>query len=88
MPFTLDGEWIPTKKSYPPIQLIKEKRKGSFVTIVKNIPLEGSELKDFISEIKRHLAAGGSFKNAVLEIQGDKMSEIRDFLKIKGFKYQ
>lgn len=87
MPFTLDGEWIPTKKTYPPIQLIKEKRKGSFVTLVKNIPLEGTELKDFVSELKRHLAVGGSLKKNILEIQGDKIVEIRDFLKIKGFKY-
>jgi translation initiation factor 1 len=87
MPFTLDGQWIPTKKTYPPIQILKEKRKGSIVTLVKHIPLEGTELKEFVSELKRHLAAGGSIKKDILEIQGDKVVEIRDFLKVKGFKY-
>jgi translation initiation factor 1 len=87
MPFTLDGNWIPPKKHYPPIHIIKEKRKGKMVTLIKNIPLEGNALKDFVSELKKHLAVGGSLKQDILEIQGDKSNEIQDFLKMKGLKY-
>lgn len=88
MPFTLDGEWIPAKKEYPPLKIIKEKRKGSLITLIKNIPLEGDELKAFASELKKHLACGGSLKNGIIELQGDKAKEIQGFLKIKGLKYQ
>lgn len=86
MPFTFSGEWIPEKKEYPPIKIFKEKRKGSYVTLIKHIPLEGEELKQFISELKRHLASGGAIKEGVIEIQGDKVEPTRLFLKGKGWK--
>lgn len=87
MPFTFGGEWIPEKKIYPPIKIFKEKRKGAYVTLIKNIPLEGSELKQFASELKKHLGSGGTLKEGIMEIQGDKVVEIQAFLTNKGLKY-
>lgn len=86
MPFTFDGEWIPKKKEYPPLKIMKEKRKGSFVTIIRNIPLENEELKALVSKLKKHLACGGSLKESEVEIQGDKMAEVAEFLVSQGIK--
>jgi len=86
MPFTFSGDWISQKKEYPPIKVYKEKRKGSYVTIIKNIPLEEKALEKCLSEIKRHLASGGTIKSGVVEIQGDKVEAVTIFLRAKGWK--
>lgn len=86
MPFTLDGNWIPTPKVYPPIKVYKEKRKGSEITVVKNLPMEAEDLKQLVSQIKKHLATGGTIKGDVVEFQGDKLELLVRFLKEKGFK--
>lgn len=86
MPFTLGGDWYFPAKQYPPVKIYKEKRKGSFVTIVKHLPFEGEELKRFVSEIKKKLACGGSLKGDLLEIQGDKEQAVRDFLTSEKIK--
>jgi len=85
MPFTLSGDWIPEKKSFPPIKIRKEKRKSSYVTVIEHLPLEGEALKELVSELKKHLATGGSIQERCIEIQGDKVLEIQQFLKTKGF---
>lgn len=84
MPFNLSGEWIPEKKRFAPIKIWKEKRKNSYVTLIKNVPVEGPALKELLSELKKYLATGGSLKDLVLEIQGDKVAEVQLFLKAKG----
>ncbi len=86
MPFTLDGTWIPTKKIYPPIKVYKEKRKGSDITVVKNLPMETEDLKVVVSQLKKQLATGGTIKGDVVEFQGDKLDLLVQFLKEKGFK--
>lgn len=86
MPFTLDGTWIPTPKVYPPIKVYKEKRKGSEITVVKNLPMEADDLKQLVSQIKKHLATGGTIKGDIVEFQGDKLELLVRFLKEKGFK--
>ena len=82
----MGGEWIPQKKETLPVKIYKEKRKGSFVTLIKHLPFEGKELKDFVSEIKKVLATGGALKGDVLEIQGDKERLVYDFIQSKGIK--
>jgi translation initiation factor 1 len=86
MPFTFDGNWIPTPKQYPPIKVFKEKRKGSEITVLKNLPMEADELKVLVSQIKKHLATGGTIKGDCVEFQGDKLDLLIRFLKEKGFK--
>ena len=86
MPITFEGNWIPTPKVYPPIKIYKEKRKGSDLTIVKNLPLEGDDLKELVSSMKKHLATGGTIKGDCIEFQGDKLEILVKFLKQKGFK--
>jgi translation initiation factor 1 (eIF-1/SUI1) len=62
-----------------------EKRRGAFVTIIKNLPLESEEAKEFTSQLKKSLATGGSFKENLVEIQGDHLEKVKLFLKSKGF---
>jgi translation initiation factor 1 len=52
-------------------------RGGKAVTIIKGLPLAGSELKSLARELKKKCGVGGALKGENIEIQGD----LREFLK-------
>jgi translation initiation factor 1 len=70
----------------PKIRL--EKRAGKTVTIIAGFHTYGSKRLDAIAgELKSILATGGTVKNGMIEIQGDKVESVKTwFDKIKGAK--
>lgn len=85
MPFTIGGEWIPestpTLKPKHPIKIIKEKRRGSYVTLILNYSLNEAELKQICSTLKQHFGCGGSVKEMRIELQGDQIENVKAYLK-------
>jgi len=47
-------------------------RKGGGVTIISGLPLGEGELAALAKQLKQRCACGGTVKNGVIEIQGDK----------------
>ena len=95
MPFTFNGDWIPSKEQplepkgpKGPVKIRLEKRKQTVVTIISNIPLSDSEIKTLASNIKRALGCGGAVKNQTIEIQGNHVEKVQKFLHEKGIKAQ
>lgn len=89
MPFTIGGEWIPDQppaKPKLPIKIIKEKRGSSLVTLIVNLPLPPEELKNLCSTLKKQLGCGGSIKGDHIELQGDKIEGVKDYLQKTGIK--
>lgn len=89
MPFTIGGDWIPEpskEKNSQPIKVVKEKRRGSFVTLILNLPQDQTEMKKTCSALKQRLACGGSVKEGHIELQGDQVESTRNHLKELGFK--
>lgn len=92
MPFTIGGEWIPNEPEKPkidkskPIKVRVQKRKKAILTCIFNLPLVDEDKKTLMQELKKACAAGGSIKDGVLEIQGSKEDQVKDFLKKKGYK--
>jgi translation initiation factor 1 len=90
MPFTFSGEWIPEKKApekpKQAIKIIRERRGNSLITVILNLPLNEEAMKELCSKIKQRLGCGGSVKNERVEIQGEKINEIKTFLIERGFK--
>lgn len=87
MPFTISGEWVPEKapkKNKPPIKVVKQRRGQSIVTQVLNLPLEPNEIKALCSNFKQKLGCGGSVKDEVIELQGDKVEVVRELLRQKN----
>lgn len=87
MPFTIGGEWIPEPtpvQHKQPVKVIKEKRRGSFVTVIINLPKSKDELKHICSDLKQHLACGGSVKDDRIELQGDQVDLAKKWLKESG----
>ncbi len=84
MPFNINGDWIPEptqpKRPKHPVKVITEKRGHSIVTVILNLPLEENEMKQLCSILKQRLGCGGSVKDEKIEIQGEKVAQVKEYL--------
>lgn len=63
----------------PKIRL--EKRTGKTVTVISGLHTYGSErLNAIAKELKSAMGAGGTVKNGTIEIQGDKVEFVKEWL--------
>ena len=60
------------------------KRYGKIVTVVTGFG-SGIDVKKTAKELKNALACGGTYKNDMIELQGDHRSKIKDALVKLGF---
>ena len=60
-------------------------RKGKGMTVIAGLPLSAADARALAKELKQKCGAGGTCKNGVLEIQGDKRDTIIAELKKRGF---
>ncbi|WP_337239130.1 stress response translation initiation inhibitor YciH [Proteus faecis] len=61
-------------------------RKGKGVCVVSGIDLDDTELAKLAAELKKKCGCGGSLKDGLIEIQGDKRDLIKSLLEAKGMK--
>ncbi|MEE4411299.1 MULTISPECIES: stress response translation initiation inhibitor YciH [unclassified Serratia (in: enterobacteria)] len=61
-------------------------RKGKGVCLITGIDLDDTALEKLAAELKKKCGCGGSVKDAVIEIQGDKRELLKQLLEAKGMK--
>lgn len=90
MPFNIDGQWVPSKAppktNQKPVKVRLVKRGKSILTVILNLNLSEKELSDLASSIKKKLGCGGAVKEDVIEVQGDKVEQVRKALAEIGIK--
>ncbi|KAF3361630.1 putative protein YciH [Chlamydiales bacterium STE3] len=89
MPFTIDGQWIPSPTEKPqkkPVKVRLAKRGKNIVTLVLNLDLPDKELAALVSQMKKCLGCGGAIKEEGVELQGDKVASVISFLKKLSIK--
>jgi translation initiation factor 1 len=59
-------------------------RKGKVVTLVKGLAMDAATLKLMSKELKAICSSGGTVKEGVIEIQGDHIGRILDYLNKQG----
>lgn len=64
----------------------KQGRGGKTVTVIRNIPGASDETKRHAAALKKKLGSGGSEKNGVVEIQGDRVDAVINYFKNIGMK--
>ncbi len=60
-------------------------RKGKCVTVITGIPLDSDGLKKLARQLKQKCGAGGTVKDATIEIQGDHRDTLIAELKKQGY---
>ena len=74
----------------PAKQLVRvrlEKRaKGKSVTTIRDLDDTGQHLQDLLTKLKNHCGAGGTIQQSVIEIQGDHMIKITEYLTKAGYR--
>ena len=68
------------------IQRETKGRKGKGVTCVRGLPGTDTELKLLLAEMKKRCGCGGALKDGVIEIQGDKRTELKALLEARDYK--
>ena len=89
MPFTIDGQWVPSKspkEAQKPVKVRLVKRGKSILTVILNLQLPSNEMEEIASSIKKKLGCGGSVKEESIEIQGDKVEQVKKWLLSIGIK--
>ena len=61
----------------------EKKRYGKIVTIISG--LEGVNVRDIAKTLKNELACGGTYKDNIIELQGDHRKRIKETLMKLGF---
>ena len=61
-------------------------RRGSSVTLIKNLSLSPDALKELGKRLKQACGSGGTIKDGVIEIQGEHREKIAEELKKLGYK--
>lgn len=84
MPFTIDGQWVPSKpavdNNQKPVKVRLVKRGKSLLTVVLNLRMNSAEKTELASSLKKKLGCGGAVKDGDVEIQGDKVDEVKKIL--------
>lgn len=61
-------------------------RKGKGVCLIAGVELDDAALNKLAAELKKRCGCGGSVKDGVIEIQGDKRDLLKQMLEAKGIK--
>lgn len=95
MPFTIGGDWVPNEKpsgkaasSGKPVKVRSVRRRNSMVTSILNLSMEEAELKELAAALKKQCGCGGTVKDGVIEMQGDRVDQVREILRAQGIKAQ
>ncbi len=91
MPFTIDGQWVPSKTAVSntpqkPVKVRLVKRGKSILTVILNLSLPQNELAALASSLKKKLGCGGAIKDDSIEMQGDKVTLVLKHLTEIGIK--
>jgi len=84
---------LPEPERTPPEQqrvkiAIEKRKKGKVVTALRGLTEREAEISELLSHLKSVCGAGGTFKDGVLEIQGEHAERVRDALLKRGYRVQ
>ena len=61
-------------------------RKGKGVTLIKGLNMDSAALESMSKKLKIMCGSGGTLKRGIIEIQGDHIERILDYLKKQGVR--
>lgn len=68
------------------LRIEKKGRGGKTVSVIDELPNNPKYFKDLLKELKRYCGTGGTLKGQTIEMQGEQLEKVRQFLTKKGFQ--
>jgi len=68
--------------------LTDTRRYGKIVTVVEGIDSADIDMEDLARKLKTKCAAGGTYKDGKIELQGDHKRKVREVLEELGFSVE
>lgn len=65
---------------------VEKRPKGKVVTVVAGLDPQGNDLAALASTLKARCGAGGTVKDGIIELQGDKLAAAEAVLKAIGYR--
>jgi translation initiation factor 1 len=65
---------------------LEKRQKGKYVTVIRGLNPDLSDLPALLSQLKSQCGAGGALQDGFLEIQGDQLSKISAALRELGYQ--
>jgi len=75
---------LPPEKQRARIRLEKRK-KGKWVTTIRDLDPSGDHLPRLLTRLKQHCGSGGTLDEGTIEVQGDHVQRVMDFLRQWGY---
>ena len=66
----------------------KTSGKGRTIIELTNLPSNKKWCQKLAKELKKKLAVGGAYKNEFIEVHGEKLEEVKNFLSSKKLNYK
>ena len=79
----------PLVKFLPKISILKQTKgkKGKTITIIKGLGINNeSEIKELLKKMKVFFCTGGKLIGKDIQLQGNLINKVRDFLRKEGYK--
>ena len=84
-----DCTCLAAARAVPPgsgtVRVSRAKRNGKTVTVVNGLPLDAAALAVLGKQLRAALAAGGTARDGVLEVQGDHVERVLAWLAQQGW---
>ena len=76
----------PKVKRQVRLERTRSGKKGKLVTVIKGLELTPAEAKTLLKNLKISCGTGGTFKDGLLELQGDQIEKAKNYLFQEGFR--
>jgi translation initiation factor 1 len=68
------------------VRAVRGKFQNSFNTLIEGIDTKGQDLRTLVKQLKQKLACGGTYKDNIIELQGDHRKKVKELLMKLGFQ--
>ena len=81
-----DSQSNPKEQQAVRVQRTRGGKRGKTVTQITGLELSATEAKALLKRLKARAGTGGTFKDDLLELQGDQVSLVIEFMQSEGFR--
>ncbi|MBI5743731.1 MAG: hypothetical protein HY952_04210 [Elusimicrobia bacterium] len=82
----LAGELRKRTQTEPVRVQFRRTGKGSGLTLIEKLPMHPAGKEELLSKFKKRLGVGGTLKDGILELQGDRRAFVKTELEAAGYK--